>query len=592
MRGVVIAAALALSVASAHAQTVDTGLWVSRNAFGPDLAGELVVTRSAAGWRGAIGGVEVSGANLDLQFPDDRGRFTGVVAARSHVIDGWWTQPPGLPGQAYATPVRLYTTGGGVWRGAVAPLPQTFTLFLRMLRDDGGQTVAAFRNPEFNMNGGASRLVASRDDDTLTFSARDGGVRREGKVTGDRLRLAWPPVPQPLELTPARDDDPQWIARAAGAYAYRRPASADDGWQTAAAGAVGVSETALSQVVQRIVESDPAAPRPQLIHGLLVARRGKLILEEYFHGYDRDTPHDIRSAGKSLASVMLGAAMQQGVAIGPQTRIYDLLARRGPFANPDPRKDTITLAHLLTHTSGLDCNDNDEASAGNEGAMQGQGAQPDWARFALDLPMAHAPGARYAYCTAGMNLIGAALSEVTGESVPALFDRFVARPLRFGRYHWNLAPDGAGYLGGGAYLRPRDLLKVGQLYLDGGVWRGQRVVSRAWVRDSTAAHVTIDEASTGMDAATFAAIATHGADGYAWHRYGVRVGDARVEAFEANGNGGQFLIVIPSYETVLVLTGGNYGQGGIWTRWRDEIVGAQILAAMAQQVSASSRSAN
>lgn len=83
-----------------------------------------------------------------------------------------------------------------------------------------------------------------------------------------------------------------------------------------------------------------------------------------------------------------------------------------------------------------------------------------------------------------------------------------------------------------------------------------------------------------MDAETFANVATHGADGFAWHRYGVRVGERRAEAYEANGNGGQFLIVVPEYQLVVVLTGGNYGQGGIWTSWRDDLVGARIIAAI------------
>jgi CubicO group peptidase (beta-lactamase class C family) len=305
------------------------------------------------------------------------------------------------------------------------------------------------------------------------------------------------------------------------------------------------------------------------------------VLEEYFHGFGRDTPHDIRSAGKTFASLLLGAAMQQGAPIAPDTRIIDLLRVRGPFANFDPRKADITLAHLMTHTSGLACNDNDDASPGGEGAMQSQSEQPDWQRYALDLPMAHDPGARYAYCTAGINLVGGALNAATGEHIPDLFDRLVARPLQFGTYHWNLMPNGEGYLGGGVYMRPRDLLKIGQLYLDGGVWNGRRVISRSWVSQSTAPHVEINEATTGMDAETFANVAIRGADGYAWHRYGVRVGGRTIETYEANGNGGQFLIVAPEYDLVVVITGGNYGQGGIWNRWRDEIVGAGVVAALA-----------
>lgn len=129
-------------------------------------------------------------------------------------------------------------------------------------------------------------------------------------------------------------------------------------------------------------------------------------------------------------------------------------------------------------------------------------------------------------------------------------------------------------------MRPRDLLKIGQLFLNDGVWNGRRIVSSDWVKRSSAAHVEISEATTGMNGETFAAVATAGFDGYAWHRYGVRVGAQRIEAFESNGNGGQFLIVVPAYDLVVVITGGNYGQGGIWTRWRDDIVGAQIIPAI------------
>ena len=85
---------------------------------------------------------------------------------------------------------------------------------------------------------------------------------------------------------------------------------------------------------------------------------------------------------------------------------------------------------------------------------------------------------RYAYCSANINLVGGALTAATRTWLPEFFERTVARPLQFGRYHWNLMPNGEGYLGGGAFLRPRDLLKVGQAYLDGGVWHGRRIVDR------------------------------------------------------------------------------------------------------------------
>jgi CubicO group peptidase (beta-lactamase class C family) len=198
------------------------------------------------------------------------------------------------------------------------------------------------------------------------------------------------------------------------------------------------------------------------------------VLDEYFYGYDRDAAHDTRSASKTFSSVMLGALMMGGSSLSPQTHIYELLSAQGPFAHPDPRQHEITLAQLMTHTSGLACDDNDDASPGNEDTMQSQRAQSDWWKYTLDLPMAHDPGTHYAYCSANINLLGAALTTASGEWLPALFDRSVARPLQFGSWYWNVMPNGEGYLGGGAFVRPRDFLKLGQTFLDGGLWNRER----------------------------------------------------------------------------------------------------------------------
>lgn len=531
----------------------------------------------------SIGALSVTSATLNLTAPDGQGRFTAPESPTGDVFWGWWEQPPGPAGQAYATPVMLTKAADGIWQGEIVPLPQTFHLFLKFATNDEGNWTGAFRNPEYNMNGGSSRFFAELNGDALLFQTPDGQITKNATLMSgpEKIQLEWPPVPVPLELKRATDSQlGAFLPRAAGTYAYRAPDPTDSDWETARAAEAGFDEAALTRLVQALIDADPAGRRPQLIHSLLVARKGKLVLEEYFFGTDRNTPHDIRSAGKTFASVLLGAVIQAGGQLSPDTKVFDLLKSRGPFQNPDARKASITLANLLTHTSGLDCNDNDNASPGNEGAMSGQSEQPDWWLFTLSLPVSHDPGSRYAYCSAGINLVGAALNEATGKSVQDLFETLVARPLKFGRYHWNLMPNGQGYLGGGAYLRPIDLLKLGQLYLNGGVWHGQRIVSEDWAKTSTAAHVEINEATTGMDAEAFANFMTPGADGLGWHRYGVSAVGQRVESYEASGNGGQYMIVVPSLDLVVVMTGGNYGQGAIWTKWRDEIVGAQIIPAL------------
>ena len=272
--------------------------------------------------------------------------------------------------------------------------------------------------------------------------------------------------------------------------------------------------------------------------------------------------------------------MRRGAKVGPETPVYEHLAGMGPFANPDPRKARLTVAHLMTHTSGLACDDNDEKSPGNEETMSSQTAQPDWWKYTLDLPQAHEPGVRYAYCSANSNLVGAVLKTATKTPLPELFDRWVARPLDFGRYHWNLMPTGDGYLGGGAFLRSRDLLKVGQAYLDGGVWRGRRIVDAAWVERSTKPYVKITPATTGLAEETFGEFYGGGEDSWAWHPSQLKSGDRTYREYEASGNGGQLLMVIPELELVVVFTAGNYRQGGIWGRFRDQIVTQEVIPAI------------
>jgi CubicO group peptidase (beta-lactamase class C family) len=239
----------------------------------------------------------------------------------------------------------------------------------------------------------------------------------------------------------------------------------------------------------------------------------------------------------------------------------------------------ITIADLLTHSSGLACDDNNDASPGNEDTMQRQTVQPNWWKYTLDLPMAHAPGTHYAYCSANINLVGAALTTATRTWLPQLFDETVARPLQFGSWSWNLIPTGEGYFGGGAYIRTRDFLKLGQTYLDGGVWNGRHIVSAAWVKDSTSPHILVSPETTGRYGDAFEEVYGHGYDGYAWHFSEIPSGGRTWHAFVANGNGGQLLIVIPELDLACMLTAGNYQQG-IWLYLRDSIVGKEIIPAV------------
>jgi CubicO group peptidase (beta-lactamase class C family) len=602
--GTLVAVALssliaATSLPAASLEDDLIGLWGYGTSFGPMLQGELVLSRDGENWRATFAGLQATvqpeGERIVAEFPDGQGEFRGRMAGKS--IDGFWirrgvTEDPRFPrgaSQAFSSPLILAPAGANRWTGDVQPLKVRAKLYLKVFRDDEGRLLGAFRDPYCNDIGGASRFLVSRHGDKISFSqpndAGSADVWFTGAVTKDGLTIDWKELGGAIPMRPLAPDDLHvFFPRPPGEppYVYRKPETISDGWPTARGRDVGLDEAGLARAVQKILDGDPAARRPSLVHSILIARKGKLVLEEYFFGYDRETPHDLRSAGKTFASVLLGAAMLQGVDISPETRIIDVMADRGPFANPDPRKARITLAHLMTHSSGLDCNDNDAASLGNEDKLQAQTAEPDWWKHTLDLPMQHEPGTRYAYCSANMNLVGGALTEATKTWLPEFFDRSVARPLGFGRYYWNLTPTGDGYLGGGAWLRPRDLLKVGQAYLDGGAWRGERIVSAKWVEESTKPRMPVTPETTGLGEEEFGDYYSVGEDAYAWHLGTIRAGDRAHKTYSANGNGGQLLLVAPELEMVIVFTGGNYRQGGIWGRWGDEIVGAEIVSTMSK----------
>ena len=572
------------------------GIWSHEANFGTPLQGELTVVRRSDSWRAAVGNASIDfkpdGNDIRFALPNDAGRFRGTLGEQA--INGFWIRPaatkdpryPGGSSQAFATPMTLSLTGQNTFIGVLRPLPNPFTLYLRIFRNDDGALMAAFRNPEQHSHGPAMQYRVAREGDELQFTAGTDPAapeyRLKAKYLGgaERIRIDWPDGGGEIDLVRRTPEEAaKFFPRPPGSapYVYREPSVMRDGWETARARDLGLDEAAIARMVQSVIDGDPTARRPSLIHSLLVAYRGKLVVEEYFFGHERDQPHDLRSAGKTFSSVLLGSLMKLDVNIGPNSKVYPLMQDLEPFGNPDPRKSQITLAHLMTHSSGLACNDYDDASPGNENTMQTQREQPDWWKYTLDLPMAHDPGTRYAYCSANINLMGGVLRRASKTWLPELFERHVARPLEFGPWHWNLMPNDEGYLGGGAFLRPRDLLKVGQAYLGGGIWKGRRIVNAAWVKQSTAPRMKITPETTGLTSEAFGEAYSEGEDALAWHLNGLSSGGRRYTAYAATGNGGQLLFVAPELHLTAVFTGGNYLQGGIWSRWPDQLIGEFIV---------------
>jgi CubicO group peptidase (beta-lactamase class C family) len=533
------------------------GLWAAKLRFGPDLEGPLTIARSGVAWTAEIAGrsaaVTADGERLSFELADGQGGFRGRVVSRARParIEGHWIQSPTVTqGSRYATPVALEPLSADRWRGDVAPLEDAFTYFLPIRRDSNGTLNAWLGNPERNL-GRFIRVEQVRfDGKTVRLEGRSARsaplqVVAEGPYSEDEDTFSLPLRGGTCDFHRATAADEEVFlprSKAPGPWVYRRPSAENDGWPVASLEEVGISREALAPFVQMLIDMPMDSLRSQQIHGMLIARNGKLVLEEYFHGFDRERLHDTRSAAKSITSFLVGAAMESGVPVSATTRVYEVMETPATFAALEPRKRALTLENLLTMSSGLDIDDSDPKSVGNEETLTDQHEQPDLYRYTLDLKTVRDPGEKAVYGSASPNLAGGVLAKASGRWLPELFQDLLAGPLQIRHYAMNLQPTGEAYMGGGTQIALRDFLKIGQVMIDGGRWRGRQIVSPAWATKSTTRLFEIGRIGYG----------------YLWWVTDLPYQGRTVRGFYAGGNGGQVVMGIPELHLVIGFFGGNY----------------------------------
>ena len=312
-------------------------------------------------------------------------------------------------------------------------------------------------------------------------------------------------------------------------------------WRTSGPEEQQLNKKIIKKLVKRIRRNEVRD-----IDSLLIIRNGYLVTEAYFHGWGPDRLHTLQSVSKSVTSLVVGAAIEQGRIPDVNAKAMDYFSDYRPIRNLDARKSAIRLEDLLTMRTGMDW---------SEGYYQGSPLQRmnecqcDWLRFVVDWPMRETPGDRFEYNSGGVIMLGGVVQDAAGMRVEEFAEQHLFEPLGIRNSYWF---PGLGnqvvHTGGGLNLRPRDMAKLGYLVLRNGRWGGRQIVSQEWIRESVSRKVKTDWR-----------FASYPVDyGYLWWVLSLDGTGADQspdnDIYTASGAQGQWIFIIPKHDMVVVVT--------------------------------------
>jgi len=341
-------------------------------------------------------------------------------------------------------------------------------------------------------------------------------------------------------------------------YTYKTPDQIDDGWVTNSLSDAEIDQKILSNLMNRIY-----ATPDHNIHSIIIIKDDKLVFEEYFegekfklgkytgeYGFDRDDLHTLCSATKSFASALLGIAIDKGYIESIDEKVFDFFPEYSDMTVLAPGKKNLTIRHLLTMTSGLQWDDESTSYYDSANDMYKLFTSSDPMRFILSKDLVTSPGTFYEYANCNTNLIGEIVHRAVNLRLDLFCDSFLFSKLGIKVYEWQKIKPEIIFTSGDLMLRPRDMAKFGQLFLNKGAWNGEQLISEEWCTESTMMHIDPNDYSNDFK----------WSDGYGfqwWQKEYSSAGN-KYDSYFASGWGGQLIIVIPELEAVIVFTGGNY----------------------------------
>ena len=347
-----------------------------------------------------------------------------------------------------------------------------------------------------------------------------------------------------------------------------------NGWQEHPPGAAS-SVTGVDGEVLRAIDAEIEAGDFGLVDSMLVIREGRVVIDRHYphdyraltagrdmtpHQFNYDHPdwhpffqgtklHTMQSVTKSFTSTLIGAAIHRGEIKGTDVPALSFFPERS-FEDPDGRKALMTIEDVLTMRSGFAW---DEWTAPLDDARNDCSqleASEDWIGYVLDKPLATDPGSTFVYNSGSTHLLSGILRAATGMTIEEYAVKHLFGPLGIEAFHWKTSPRALPDTEGGLYLKPRDLAKLGFLFLHDGQWEGQRILPEGWVERAVTPWVEDIAPNNGRPDPGY---------GYKWWILDDGAG-ATPKVYAAMGYGGQFLLVAPDLDLIAVFTGWNIHQ--------------------------------
>lgn len=315
-------------------------------------------------------------------------------------------------------------------------------------------------------------------------------------------------------------------------YTYQQPEEIDDGWGASSLNEADIDSGKINEMMLDILSGND-----KNIHSILLVKNGKLVLEEYFYGYNRDKYHFLASVSKSITSILIGISIDQKLTADVETKAYEFFPEYTGSKWID-QKYPITLQHILTMAAGLDWDAMKYSRRDPRHTTHQMYDSNDPIGFVLERNLAGVPGERFYYNSGLTILLGGIVNNTTGLYIDEFAGQYLFAPLGISDYHWDKFPDGTIQTDGGLHLRPRDMAKIGYMMLKDGKWKDQQIVSKEWVDESTKRHID----ARGIEY------------GYQWWIGNTTINNKTIKVLFASGHGGQKIFIIPNLDLVVVFT--------------------------------------